>query len=52
MIVISTNTILFCIGTKRDGQYHRYLLERQSNFFACLTTDQERVNYNGLHIRN
>jgi len=35
MIDISTDTIVICIGKKRDCHCHWYLLLWQSHFFAC-----------------
>jgi len=32
-IAISTDTVVVCVGTKRDCQCHRNLLLRQSFFF-------------------
>ena len=43
MTVISTDTVVVCIGTKRDCQSHRYLLLRQTHFFCVYFSTESRL---------
>jgi len=49
MIVVSTDTIVDCKGTKRDYQCHRYLSLWQGHFFACSAKKKHRDR---IHISN
>jgi len=54
MIVISPDTAVVCLRTKRDCQFHRYLLLRQSHcFLLCSTSycDEREMTLAFLCIR-